>query len=338
MAILDAVKNGNSDKISMDDLAIHMVANVWYPLDYYKLSFGNVKQDGFKKIADFVSARLTVNHAEKAPSLFDQIKQKFSEKDLAELTKMVDTLLDYVPYRFVRPFFEEILRGEIDHNVKRRIKELCAEKFEAEPHRVLYRFEGDSILLNPEWADYLKTHYLILQGYTFWHLIRFLQKHNPNVPGLSEKLFKNNNDRNLKSATAFWKPFLLETPGFRCIYSNAVVDTEKFSLDHFLPWSFVVHNLLWNLVPVPAPVNSSKNDWLPDWQIYFPRLAESQFQVVNFHLQNGNQKLLEDYSNISLVSSASDFEKFREKLNNQLSPQFQIARNLGFGHPYIFKT
>ena len=46
LGILELVNNGKSDRLSMDDLAIQMVARVWYPLDYFKLSFG--KQDGFK--------------------------------------------------------------------------------------------------------------------------------------------------------------------------------------------------------------------------------------------------------------------------------------------------
>ena len=217
LAILESIKDGKSDRISMDNLVIHMVASVWYPLEYYRLSFG--KQDGFKNIADFVSERMTVNHAEKAPSLFDQIKQAFSEKDIKQLTKMVRTLLRWVPYRFLRPFFEEETRGEIEQYVNGRIKALCTEKFEIEPYRVIYKFEGNDIILNPEWADYLKTNFLILQGFVLWHLTRFLQKHNPNVPGLSEKLFRNNSDRNLRTANQFWKPFLSETSDFRCIYA-----------------------------------------------------------------------------------------------------------------------
>jgi hypothetical protein len=336
LAILDSIKNGNDDKISMDDIAIHMVANVWYPLDYYKLSFG--KQDGFKKIAEFISERMTINHAEKAPDLFVQIKNTITGKDLSELTKMVKKLLDYVPFRFVRPFFEEELRGETnDTYINRRISEICTERFETMPQLVMYKFEGDYIRLNPPWAAYLKSHLLILQAYTYWHLIRYLQKNNPNIPGLSEKLFKNNNDRNLTVATYFWKPFLTETPDFRCIYSNNIINVNGFSLDHFLPWSFVVHNLLWNLVPVPKSINSSKSDWLPDWNLYFPLMAESQFNIVNYHLQKGNLKKLEDYTNILLDNSATDLSVFTEKLRIQLSPQFQIAQNAGFSHPYICK-
>ena len=54
LAILDSMKEKEDRLISLNELALRMVANVWYPLDYYKLSFG--KQDSFKEIAKSVSA------------------------------------------------------------------------------------------------------------------------------------------------------------------------------------------------------------------------------------------------------------------------------------------
>ena len=38
---------------------------------------------------------------------------------------------------------------------------------------------------------------------------------------------------------------------------------KNFQLDHYLPWSFVGHDRLWNLVPVSAEANRQKGDRLP---------------------------------------------------------------------------
>jgi hypothetical protein len=46
----------------MRDLSLRMIASVWYPLNYFKLSFG--PQDSFKMIANFVSERITIYHIE----------------------------------------------------------------------------------------------------------------------------------------------------------------------------------------------------------------------------------------------------------------------------------
>jgi len=38
---------------------------------------------------------------------------------------------------------------------------------------------------------------------------------------------------------------------------------ENFDIDHFIPWSFVTHDQLWNLAPIEKSLNSSKSNKLP---------------------------------------------------------------------------
>nr|MCU0340111.1 hypothetical protein [Spirosomataceae bacterium] len=49
LSILDCLQDNNSPVIAQQEIALRMLSNVWYPLDYFKLSFGT--QDGFKKVA-----------------------------------------------------------------------------------------------------------------------------------------------------------------------------------------------------------------------------------------------------------------------------------------------
>jgi hypothetical protein len=72
LAILDELAETGQPRIAMRSLALRMVANVWYPLDYYKLSFG--VDDGFKLIADFVSVHMQVDNRPAARPLFDQLQ------------------------------------------------------------------------------------------------------------------------------------------------------------------------------------------------------------------------------------------------------------------------
>jgi len=46
-------------------------------------------------------------------------------------------------------------------------------------------------------------------------------------------------------------------------------------LDHFLPWTFVCHDAIWNLVPVIPEANLSKHNNLPD-KSYLPAIAAIQ--------------------------------------------------------------
>jgi hypothetical protein len=330
LAILDGLSKGN--RISMRWLCLHMVAEVWYPLDYFKLSFG--KKDGFLPIANFVSQHLAIDNRPTAPNLLLQLEQTLSPIILAQFYKRVDVLLHMVPYRFIRPFFAAETRGLPDQNVNARVAALANTSSHAP-----YRFAGDAIEVHPAWADYLRRHRGILRGFTYWHLVRFLQKHNPNVIGLSEKLTKPV-ARVLTTAGRFWKEYVTATPDLTCIYSGQQLKLTDLSLDHFLPWSYMAHDLLWNIIPTPKAVNSAKNNWLPSIDLYFDSYARLQFTGFHFHAELGHEKLLEDYhvlfaQSLSTLKEQS-FEWFRERLAQQVIPQLQTAKNLGFAYPFEY--
>ena len=247
----------------------------------------------------------------------------------------MSVLLNWVPYRFIRPFFAQETRGLLDQHVNARIVE-----FASQSEKAPYRFIDDEIELNDKWAAYLQQHQAILRGFISWHLVRFLQKNNPNVIGLTEKLEKPG-VRMLNTANKFWKEYLKENPKLRCVYSGQLITSANLSLDHFLPWSFVAHDQIWNIIPTPKSVNSAKNDWLPSIDLYFNGYAEQQFDGFRFHASNGHDKLLEDYS-VLFGRSLNDIQQqpfldFKEDLRRVILPQYQTAKNLGFSHPFEYK-
>lgn len=63
----------------------------------------------------------------------------------------------------------------------------------------------------------------------------------------------------------------------REIYGHNEIETGDMSIDHFVPWSYVAHDELWNLHPTTRSINSSKSNNLPDWDIYFPELAKLEY-------------------------------------------------------------
>jgi hypothetical protein len=338
LSILDSLQENNEAIISLNDIALRMVANVWYPLDYFKLSFG--KQDGFKTISTFVTNKIEIDNSVNSPSLFKQINAKLSVEDRTLLSLKVRDLLRWVPFRFIRPYFSEETRGLQDHQVNNKVIELANNNFKNNPQNVIYRFVGDCIELNTVWIDYFQKHQGILRGFIYWHLIKFLQKNNPNVIGLSEK-FNKPTQRDLKQANLFWKEYLKETPKVNCIYSGQAITLQNLSLDHFLPWSFVAHDQLWNIIPTPKNVNSAKSDWLPSIELYINDYVYTQFEIFQFYIKKENFKIIEDYS--ILFSQSSEFIKlitfddFKENLKKHILPQIQTARNMGFSYPFIYR-
>lgn len=334
LSILDSLRDNGENTISQKDIALRMLANVWYPLDYFKLSFGS--QDGFKNVAKFISSKITVDNRPTSRSLFEQIKQSFTEKDLSDLTQETKKLYRWVPFRFVRPFIEAETKGILDQNVNAVITRVCDELFESQPHRIMYRFVDDSIELNSIWVEYLQKHQGILRGFIFWHLVKFVQKNNPNVIGLSEKLQKPT-EHDLKLANRFWKGYIAENPDVTCIYSGQPITFQNLSLDHFLPWSYVVHDQLWNIIPTPKNINSAKNDRLPSLETYFEGFSTLQYKAVQFYLKKGNQQLPEDYTYLFRENlQEMSLETFQDVLKKQIMPQWQTAQNLGFPFPFIY--
>lgn len=335
LAILDSLQATGETRMAMRDLSLRMVATVWYPLAYYRLSFG--VQDQFREIAGTVATYLSVDVSPTAPDLLTQLQTQLTAAQQTSIYKRVGDLLRWVPYRFLRPFFDADLQGLPDSQVNRAIADLSSRRRHAP-----YRFEGSDLVVNDTWGDYWQKHQYILRGFIQWHLLRFLQKNNPNVPAISEKLDRPIT-RNFKIATPFWTDYLKHNPATSCIYSGQPITAADLSIDHYLPFSFVAHDQLWNLLPTTRAVNSAKNDRLPDTDLYFSAFARLQFDAFHFHTSSdkGSLKRLEDYSTLfreSLdVIRTYPFDTFQERLKQTMMPQLQTARNMGFAYPFHYK-
>ena len=203
-----------------------------------------------------------------------------------------------------------------------------------------YRFiDGHSIEIHPVWFDYFKKHSSIVEGFALWHLVGFLQKRNPNIPNIGDKIFWRPQKRNLKNARRFWNIYFQEKQ-MNCIFSNQPIASDNYSIDHFIPWSFVTHDLLWNLLPIERSVNSAKSNCLPELNLYFDKFSGIQFDA--FHILYQQQKrLLEDYAilfhqEIEAVALLSK-PAFSEKLHQHIAPSVQIAANAGFSSGWVYE-
>jgi hypothetical protein len=200
----------------------------------------------------------------------------------------------------------------------------------------------DKISLDVDWQAYFKQHIYILRGFIYWELVKYLQKNNPNVIGLSEKLFKPT-ERYLKLAHNFWKTYVDLTGSVTCIYSGQALVTG-LSIDHFVPWSYIAHDQLWNLLPTTKSINSSKNDALPDTQKYLDSFANLQYEAFNTIFQSHLTKkadLLDDYVNLFALDLNNIAQipviTFKDKIKSTIEPMTQIAKNMGFIANWTYK-
>lgn len=221
-----------------------------------------------------------------------------------------------------------------DWRVNQEIMRLCEGAFSG-GNAPLYRFIQEGIEIHPDWFGYLVKHMQILKGFCFWHLLNYLQKNNPNVPNIAGKLFEPAK-RNMKDARKYWRLAMDQLQPIQCIYSRQPVQQDSFSLDHFLPWRFVTHDLLWNLIPTSRSVNSAKGDQLPDTTRFFDPFARLQYDAFQTVAVQEQGNLLEDYILLFKAGSVTEistmpFDNFRQVLHDTIIPQIQVARNMGFG-------
>ena len=317
------------DGILLGDIEIEMLVTAWYPCVYFKLSFGTRDQ-----IASAIEKTQENDDKRKSPG-----RQKL-RKRLASCDKVADyQLMRYVPHRILRPFFAVETKGIPDQRVDAKISGLAAELFQE--RRPLFRFDNSNerILLHPDWIDYLKLHQAIIEGWALWHWADFMQRRNPGVPSVTRKLLPPDRRASLNAQRKYWDIVIDETD-IRCIYTGKNLDCG-YDLDHFLPWKFVTHDQLWNLVPVDSGANSSKSDQIPS-EIYIDPLAKTQrdaLSIARDSVSNAKwEKEIEPYFTGLYIKDkeALDDESWKSAFRNTLEPLMSIAGQQGFRSGWIY--
>ncbi|MBR4625687.1 MAG: HNH endonuclease, partial [Alphaproteobacteria bacterium] len=277
VALLDIVVKERKTRISFWEIIAGMVAESWYPIHYFKLSFG--KSDSlFDKSLEIQNAFQISIESDK-----DKVR-KYLLDNLNGTKKFLRIFTLNVPYRFLSPW----IKYTYDEDVVAK-----SQRFEND---CLYAIYGDEIVINDNWVEYLTEHYSILRDFAFWNLTEFLQKRNPNVPDVPSKLIKPILRDSLTKQHKFWDAYIETVGSIRCIYTNKPLIAKDYDLDHFIPWSFVSHNLLWNLLPADSSINSSKSNNLPPLDIYLKPYAELHHKALKtIYPKNPNNKILEDY-------------------------------------------
>ncbi|HCL4558118.1 TPA: HNH endonuclease [Clostridium botulinum] len=329
--ILEEVTLGNTE-IEFNRIVARMIVAAWYPIMQYKLSFGVF--DNLKKPINYVA--LKYGFASNCDE--SELLKFLCESGDKELNKMMRDLTCMVPYRLLSPFFTEDLKGKNKSSKNKIIQELSVED-----DTCFYKIikEGKNrILISEYWAQYLNENYRVIKSWIYYKLVCFLQKRNPNVPAIAFKLEAPKN-RDLSSATKIWKG-IIDSKGAKDIYTGKDFIKENYeiygglSIDHFIPWSFVLHDEMWNLVPTFKNINSSKSDKLLNYNRYINDFCDMQYMAVTYILEKRKQKDLESYIDALKIENFQEYlkykpkEDFTKKLKQCISPLYQIAENQGF--------
>lgn len=331
LGILEEVGYGK-EEIDFKRIISRMIVYAWYPILKYRLNFGNF--DNLKMLVNYVAEEYKFT-----PNCDEQklLEFLYNNED-KKLNKMMTSLENNVPYRLISPFFEKDLKGKKDHEKEKIITELSLKS-----NSCLYKIIKDGtnkIVLNHGWGDYLKDNYRIIKSWIYYKLVCFLQKRNQNVPAIAFKLEAPKN-RSLVPARKLWEKIIIDKR-INDIYTGMEfngTNYEKYgvlSIDHFIPWSFVLHDEMWNLVPTFKNINSKKSDNLLLLDRYIKDFCDIQYRAFSYMCDKKLKSALEEYTDVFNLENPIDYYKsnskdsFEKKMRLCISPLYQIADNQGF--------
>lgn len=320
-------------------LVSRMIAFAWYPVVYYKLNLGYA--DKLSDAVWYVHNSLGVDRETKEDKIVDYL---YSCQD-KKLVKMIKEFTDMVPYRLIRPFYEQKIQYEKKRFVHFRDGHVNAviEKYNVKDADAFYVLDKKNGILtvSEKWQQYIKLNSVVIEGWMNYKLIEYIQKRNPNVPAIPFKIFPPVK-RDLKEATAYWN-LVRQKEEMIDLYTEELFTPENekrygvVSIDHFIPHSFVLHDELWNLYPMFKNINSSKNNKLPNKEAYLAKFCEYQYRafVAAQNIPRIRKSTLEQFLTVredifQIGADDRGHDAFITSMKNTIEPLYQIASNQGY--------
>jgi len=210
---------------------------------------------------------------------------------------------------------------------------------------LLYTFDSQKglerkIIFQEAWIQMIQDQMTAILGWIQYEKVRWLQNNNPEVPGLVYKLMPlDDKMRKLAHVRRLWEG-ILDTTSITDVFKHEPIKKESYDVDHFIPWSFVMNDELWNLMPMDSSLNSSKSNRLPQWDRFFARFAENQYIMYELiHGKAGIRKLYEAcyrdnlhsiWASQELYRKGNTREEFFSILEKNMRPVYDSARRQGY--------
>lgn len=329
-AIVNQIISGK-DYFTYEELVDEMIVDAWYMVSECHLNLG--PKDNLEMAVKRVQAISGMKSSEKKEILLEYL-HTCTDNEVKRIKKI---LIQNVPYRLQAPFLEDLKGKSWDVPKKDLIFRINQEQSLIYYFR-LYDGMNTVITIRHKWLDYITKNQEIIKGWIQYHMIVYLQKRNPDVPGIVDKLYPPK-ERKLDKVKRYWG-MLLELRSVHEIYANIELTKYDMSIDHFVPWSYVAHDEFWNLHPTTRSINSKKSNHLPDWDKYFDSFCRMEY--LSYSMLWENDRLHEEFDKCArehlnnsdikqkLYRPGLNKEKFSQQLSEIIFPVYQSAKISGF--------
>ena len=327
-----------------DEIINEMLANAWYSVVEFHVHLSGIWGDG--EIKDSLEKAVLKLH--KLTNLQGnaskvEIKNKIAEFD-KELHSEKITLTQNVPYKALSGFAN---RGQesIDLNSSAGRMMAYYNRISEIQNPLPYTF-GDQkglerkIIFHEAWIQMIQDNMVSILGWIQYEKVRWLQNNNPEVPGLVYKLAPvDDKMRKLGHVRKLWEG-ILDFTNIIDVFKDEPIRKDAYDVDHFIPWSFVMNDELWNLMPMDASLNSVKSNRLPQWDRFFMRFANNQYIMYELvHEKAGLRILYEScykdnlhsiWASKELYRKGNSRDEFYGILEKNMRPVYDSARRQGY--------
>ena len=327
---------------TFDAIIDEMIANAWYTVREFHIHLSGIQagevRDGLER------AILKLSEESELPANASKTEVKNAIHTYKrELKPFKEQLTNMVPYRALSEFFRSRSFTVDWDSVQRMVGYI--KQYDRTIQALPYTLGTSSklereVYFNSAWSEMIQDNTVSILGWIQYEKVKWLQTNNPEVPGLVYKLAPlDEKARNLKRVRTLWDGIMNIMP-VRDIYTGEVLDRLGYEVDHFVPWSFVMNDELWNLMPMEASMNSSKSNQLPRWAPFFSRFAENQYLLYGliqdnkqiFDLFEGcyRDNLHSIWASQELYRPGNTREEFFQILQKNMQPVYDSARRQGY--------
>lgn len=338
----------SADKMeaTYDEIINEMIANAWYSVLEYHVHLSGIFGEGV--IKDNLEKAVKKLHClcdlpNQASKL--EIKNEIAIYDKELHAEKMD-LTKNVPYKALSGFANKGKNQiSLDSSAGRMIEYY---NYISETSIVLpYTFaDGNGlsrkILFQPDWVQMIRDNTVSILGWIQYEKVKWLQNNNPEIPGLVYKLSPyDEKARKLENVRKLWEGVFSFTE-ITDVFKDEPIKKPFYDVDHFIPWSFVMNDELWNLMPMDSSLNSAKSNKLPKWEPFFARFARNQFimyKLINDENKPQIRKLYEAcyrdnlhsiWANQELYRRGNDAPEFCTILEKNMRPVYDSARRQGY--------
>lgn len=194
-------------------------------------------------------------------------------------------LTEHIPYESLT----DSMMLDVSMRVKKNCKENVVGALFGDTQELFYSFsvKGEWIQFNPRMYTFICKHKVLIEKLNYYEWAKFLEK--VNEEDVTTKILNKIDESSKRNNLSVYRKILYDEFESRtCFYCGKPLKADDIHVDHFIPWSFIKDDNLWNLVLSCPKCNLNKNDKLPN--VFFLERIVDRNQALSINIHRSEMK------------------------------------------------